>query len=110
MFKSKQYRVCHTSYDTHLYPQEPQSAPPALKDYADTDAKLKRSYMGRQQVCTFSRYYACDLILNSVRLRTARYVPVRQYADQPVPGSTVKIGRQWSISVVGDRFRSSAVD
>ncbi|CAL9116696.1 unnamed protein product [Musa acuminata var. zebrina] len=29
--------------------KEPQSAPPAIKDYADTDAKLKRSYMERQQ-------------------------------------------------------------
>ncbi|XP_019705642.1 myosin-6 isoform X2 [Elaeis guineensis] len=40
-------------------PKEPQSAPPAVKDYANSDPKLRRSYIERQHECV-------DVLINCV--------------------------------------------
>ncbi|KAG1354825.1 Myosin-6 [Cocos nucifera] len=40
-------------------PKEPQSAPPAIKDYANSDPKLRRSYIEKQHECV-------DVLINCV--------------------------------------------
>ncbi|XP_008800587.2 myosin-6-like isoform X2 [Phoenix dactylifera] len=46
-------------YHDLVEPKEPQSAPPAIKDYANTDSKLRRSYIERQHECV-------DALINCV--------------------------------------------
>lgn len=40
----------HFHHYHHQFWQEPQSAPPAIKDFANSDPKLRRSYVERQHV------------------------------------------------------------